>query len=138
MQFQAFNKILIEDQTITNYVVEQVILGYEFKIRYPFFRGNYLSCIEKLEFKMDGEKLNKEFIFFTLNGKQYLLKELKDQYKEYWYVLEDATITVIKKGGIVRGNHTITVEMRHKLPYRRIREECQILSNVAERTLMAE
>lgn len=34
MQFQAFNKILLEDQKIQRYTVDGVDLGYQFRIRY--------------------------------------------------------------------------------------------------------
>lgn len=138
MQFQAFNKILLEEQTITNYVVEGVILGYEFKIRYPSYRGTFLSCIEKLEFKIDGETINPNTIYFTLNGKQYLIDELKDQYKEYWYILDEATITVLKKGGIIKGMHTLTVDMLHRIPYAGYSGEYLKLPSIVTKTLMAE
>ena len=138
MQFQAYNKILLEEQTITNYIVEGIILGYEFKIRYPSYRGTFLSCIEKLEFKIDGEPINPKTIYFSLQGKQYIIDDLQDQYKEYWDVLEEATITVMKKGGIIKGIHTITVAVQHRIPYETHCGSYLTISSVAARALMAE
>jgi len=138
MKFQAYNKILIEEQTVTNYVVEGVILGYEFKIRYPSYRGTYLSCIEKLEIKIDEEPVNQGIIYFSLNGKQYLIDELRDQYKEYWNILDEATITILQKGGIAKGIHTVSVEMHHRIPFAEHDGKYLILSSAAARPLMAE
>lgn len=138
MQIQEFEQILLEEQTITNYMVEGIILGYEFKIRYPFWRGTYLSCIERLKIVIDQEVINQDNIFFTLNEKKFLIEELGAFYKEYWYVLEDATITVIKKGGITKGLHEVTMVMQHRIPYERQQDGYRSITNTITRTLMAE
>ncbi|HHV12183.1 MAG TPA: hypothetical protein GXX75_18055 [Clostridiales bacterium] len=138
MQVQEFDQLLLEEQTITNYMVEGIILGYEFKIRYPFWRGTYLSCIEKLEVAIDREVLSQEDIFFTLNGKRFLMEELRAFYKEYWYVLEDATLTVIKKGGITKGFHEVAITLQHRIPYGRQPDGYRSVTNTITRTLMAE
>ena len=138
MQMQELDQLLLEEQTITNYMVEGIILGYEFKIRYPFWRGTYLSCIEKLEVIIDQEILNQDNIFFTLNDKKFLIEELEGFYKEYWYVLEDATLTVIKKGGITKGLHEVTVTLQHRIPYEKQADGYRSKMNSITRTLMAE
>lgn len=117
MDFQAYNKILICKDAIENVVVEGVTVGYEFKIKYPSYRGVFLSCIEELRFAMDGEPIDKKEIYFYLNGKQFLLDELKECFKEYWFVREKATIRVMKPGGITPGEHSLNVFMKHRVPY---------------------
>ncbi len=117
MQFQAFNKILLEDQTLEPYRVLGIVIGYQFQIRYPSYRGTFLSCIEKLDFYMDGHQIDPASIRFELNGKEYLLDEIKDQYKTYWFVLDYATIKVITDEILTPGVHDITVDMYHRIPY---------------------
>lgn len=117
MDFQAYNKILICKDDIENVVVEGVTIGYEFKIKYPSYRGVFLSCIEDLRFKMDGEDIDRKDIYFYLNGKQFLLDELPECFKEYWFVREKATVRVMKSGGIARGEHSLNVFMKHRVPY---------------------
>ena len=51
MDFVAYNEILICRKPIRNYVVAGVTVGYEFQIKYPSYRGCYLSCIEDLFLK---------------------------------------------------------------------------------------
>lgn len=117
MDFQAYNKILICKDDIENVVVEGVAIGYEFKIKYPSYRGVFLSCIEDLRFKMDGEDIDRKDIYFYLNGKQFLLDELPECFKEYWFVREKATVRVMKSGGIAPGEHSLNVFMKHRVPY---------------------
>ncbi len=117
MDFQAYNKILICKDDIENVVVEGVTIGYEFKIKYPSYRGVFLSCIEDLRFKMDGEDIDRKDIYFYLNGKQFLLDELPECFKEYWFVREKATVRVMKSGGIAPGEHSLNVFMKHRVPY---------------------
>lgn len=117
MDFQAYNKILICKDDIENVVVEGINIGYEFKIKYPSYRGAFLSCIEDLSFKVDGEEIDKKDVYFFLNGKQFLLDELPECFKEYWFVRDKATVRIMKPGGIASGGHVINVYMKHRVPY---------------------
>lgn len=117
MQFQAFNKILIGDQKLEKYEEAGVTLGWQFRIRYPSYRGTYLSCIEKLDIYLDGEKVDPSRITFRLNGIEYTMEELEDQYKVYWYVLDYAEIRVLSDTEPAHGTHKICVDMYHRIPY---------------------
>lgn len=117
MDFQAYNKILICRDAIANVVVNGRAIGYEFKIKYPSYRGVYLSCIEDLHFTVDGKPVDKADVVLFLNGRQFLLDELKDMYKEYWFVREKATVRVYVDGGLADGRHDVRVFMRHRVPY---------------------
>ena len=138
MQFQAYNKIMICNETIKNFVVEGIKLGYQFQIRYPSYRGTFLSCIEKLEFCIDSKKIDSSKVRININGKQFLIEELKDQYKEYWFILDRAMITVMQDGGISKGEHKVTVDMFHRIPYAGYDGHYLALPSVVTKTLMAE
>ena len=116
MQFQAFNKILIGEQRLQPFQVDDAVLGWQFQVRYPSYRGTYLSCIEKLDLYLDGEKVDPKQIIFALNGKEYTIDEIQDQYKAYWYVLDFATIRVLAEPP-APGAHEVTVDMYHRIPY---------------------
>ncbi|MGN1193776.1 MAG: DUF6379 domain-containing protein [Dorea sp.] len=117
MDFQAYNNILICDDPIKNVNVEGIKVGYEFYIKYPSYRGAYLSCIEDLKFVIDDEPVDPSKVYFQLNGKQFLLSEIPECYKEYWFVRDKATVRVIQSGGIAPGEHTVQVYMKHRVPY---------------------
>ena len=117
MQFQAFNKILIGDQKLEKYEECGAVLGWQFRIRYPSYRGTYLSCIEKMDIYLDGKQVDPSLITFCLNGAWYTMDELKDQYKTYWFVLDYATIRVLADEEMQKGVHEVTVDMYHRIPY---------------------
>ncbi len=117
MDFQAYNRILICKDDITNVQVGDVTIGYQFKIKYPSYRGAFLSCIEDLRFEVDGESIPASAVTFKLNGKDFLLSELAECFKEYWYVRDPAVIFVRVPGGISAGEHQIRVYMKHRVPY---------------------
>ena len=117
MDFQAYNKILICKDNIKNVTVGGVTVGYEFKIKYPSYRGAFLSCVEDLRFKLDGQDIPAAQVSFRLNGKDFLLSELKECFKEYWFVRDPATIFVRQSGGVKPGEHSLNVFMKHRVPY---------------------
>ncbi len=117
MDFVAYNDILICDAPMKNEVVAGKAIGYQFQIKYPSYRGCFLSCIEDLKFEVDGTELDPNTVFFGLNGKEFTLDELPDLFREYWYVRDAATIRVICPDGITPGKHSVRVYMKHRVPY---------------------
>ena len=54
-QFASYNKLMIsEPDGLKVFKEGDAVLGLEFKLRYPSYRGTYLSCIEALEIRIDG------------------------------------------------------------------------------------
>lgn len=117
MDFVAYNEILICDEPIRNEVVAGKTLGYTFQIRYPSYRGCFLSCIEELRFEVDGKELDPKNVTFGLNGKEFTIAEIPDLFREYWFVMTPATIRVAQRGGIEKGAHDVRVIMKHRVPY---------------------
>ena len=117
MDFLAYNEILITNKKRKNEVVAGETIGYTFEIRYPSYRGCFLSCIEDLKFEVDGKEIEKNQVSFGLNGKEFTLDEIPDLFREYWYVMTSATIRVLLPGGLKKGGHTLRVYMKHRVPY---------------------
>lgn len=118
MGFRAFSERMITDDSIKLYGVGKEILGYEFNLRYPTYRGAWLSNIEKLEVEVDGEPVPPSDMRFGVNGKWFLMSELKEMFKEYWFTTAKASIRVLKDGGLSRSRkHQISVQLDHLIPY---------------------
>lgn len=117
MDFTAFNARMITDDKIKTYGVENIKLGYEFQLRYPTYRGAYICNVEKLEVTVDGETVKQDDMRFGVNGKWFLMEEVNEAYKEYWFTLDKATLRVLKDGGLSDGEHEVKVVMDHKIPY---------------------
>ena len=118
MGFRAFSERMITDDSIKLFGAGREVLGYEFNLRYPSYRGAWLSNIEKLEVEVDGESVSPSDMRFGVNGKWFLMSELKEMFKEYWFTTIKASIRVLKDGGLSRTRkHQISVQMDHKIPY---------------------
>lgn len=117
MDFVAYNEIMICDKPIKNELVGGATIGYSFQVKYPSYRGCWLSCLERLTVEVDGVTPAEDTIYFCLNGKEFTLAELPELCREYWYINRPATIRVIQSGGIAPGKHTVRVLMRHRVPY---------------------
>lgn len=117
MAFEKFNALMVVDEDLHNIQVEGITVGYEFKLQYPSYRGTFLSCIESLEICVDQEAVDPDTIGFVLNGKEFLLEELKELFREYWFALDAARIRVYGDGLEPGSTHTVAVHMKHRIPY---------------------
>lgn len=117
-QFQSYNKILVcQEDGISNVFVNGQIVGYEVKCKYPSYRGTYLSCIEVFELYVDGQRVEDGKISFILNGKSFLLPQLKELFSEYWFILDKAVLRVREPAGLGPGEHRVEIRIKHRIPY---------------------
>lgn len=122
LDFQ-YDELMLENSAVRPAVAGNVTYGYEFDIRYPSYRGTFLSCIEGLTVKRGGKPIPAEKLRFTLNGKQFLITELSELCHEYWFVMTPAVVTVLSDGGAsasagaYNSKDVLEVEMIHRVPY---------------------
>ena len=76
-----------------------------------------LTILEHLFFEIDGKRTDDLNTYFCLNGKEFTLEELPDLFREYWFVNSPATIRVMLPGGLAKGEHSVRVYMKHRVPY---------------------
>ena len=107
----------ISNESLTNQVINGKSTGFAVNIKIPFYRSLALSCIEKLELKVDGEEVKENNIVFAVNGKKFLLSELKDLFAEWWFVHDRATLFAERKDGLSTGNHEVEVTITLRGPY---------------------
>jgi hypothetical protein len=137
MAFDSWNKVLVCDDHIENIMVGSAAVGYEFKLQYPSYRGTFLSCIENLEVIVDGEKVNPCEINFVINGKELLLSEFPELFREYWFTLDKAEVRVFKAGGFEKcSSHKVCVNLRHRIPYTGYFGSYMVLDCVCEKELL--
>ena len=129
-----YDQIFYPERKIYREYVEEANVGYSFLIRYPSYRGTFLSCITSFEVEVDGEKIPEEDLRFCLNGKEFVIPELKDLHREYWFVLDAARVKVVGRD-IADGDHQVKVTMFHRIPYTGYFGQYLIWDNVVEETL---
>ena len=111
-----FTDVLV-DGSLHNEYVNGKRSGYGFDIRLGYYRGHFLSDIEELNLLVDGEPVPRQEVRFGLNGKEFSVEELRDAYNEFWRLLDAASITVRKAGGLSAGAHQVKLDMWLRIPY---------------------
>ncbi len=86
-----------------------LVTGYEFKFKAQYYRGITLSIVRDIKVNVDGEDVKREDIRFTVNGETFTLEEMRtvvdSDYR--WEFGEFAKVSVVKEGGLSKGNHHI-------------------------------
>lgn len=134
LDFQ-YDELLIPDGLILNRKAGEICYGYAVPLRYPSYRGTFVSCIEALEAEVDGTSVAQSDMRFELNGKQFLLSELGELFKEHWFVLATAHLVVMKDGGLPAGQHSVKIRMKHRIPYTGYFGQYLVLDSVCEKAL---
>ena len=85
------------------------VTGYQFQFNAQYYRGITLSIVRDIQINVDGEDVKREDIRFTVNGETFTLEEMRtvvdSDYR--WEFGDYATVSVIKEGGLAKGNHHI-------------------------------
>ena len=115
--FSQFDKYIICEDGFCNYDVGGKIRGFKLKIRLTTYRSVPLSCIEKVQVKIDGTDIPESDIILCLNGKRFSLEQLTDMYAEWWYFLDKAELEIRKDGGLSKGAHNVEVTLIRRSTY---------------------
>lgn len=135
LDFQ-YDELLIPDREIENKKSEGVCYGYAISIRYPSYRGTFVSCIESVEVAVDGKVIPQNELRLQLNNKEFLVSQLGELFKEHWFVLDTAHLVVLQDNALALGSHHVKVRMVHRIPYTGYFGQYLILDSVCEKTLV--
>jgi hypothetical protein len=105
------------DGTLKNVYYSGRKTGFSFDIRLGYYRGHYLSDIDEISVKVDGEEFSQDDITFSLNGREYGMAELGELYSVFWNLTTPATISIHRMGGLSAGEHRVELEMWMRVPY---------------------
>jgi hypothetical protein len=108
---------VICDNSLKNLYAKGEKIGFFFDVRLGYYRGHWLSCIDRLEIKVDGETVALEKTRFGINGKEFSVAQLQSCYSEFWQLLDPARITVFHEGGLSDGEHDIELALFLRVPY---------------------
>lgn len=87
-------------------------VGYEFKIRIPYYQGVPLSQVKFIRVFMDGKEIAQDEIsVFTVTGEELRLPEIKTCSFFYWEYMEPLRVRVYKDGGLEKGKHRLDVSI---------------------------
>ena len=100
-------KQVIQSTGFRNIVEDGKVTGFQFKIRLPYYRGVFLSQIRPGTLFVDGERFEREEIIWNINGEDYTMEEMKDDFHTHWGLTTPAVLKVKKEGGLAQGYHDL-------------------------------
>jgi sugar phosphate isomerase/epimerase len=94
------------------------IIGFQFRLRMPSYRGMAASLIDGISVRV-GNLVNvgHDVPLWTFGGTQYTLAQLWDSDGVRWPLEEAAIVTVPLEGGLPEGIHEVEVEFRLRMSY---------------------
>ena len=90
--------------------------GWRVGVRLPYYRGQVLSAVEDIALTVDGAKVPREDVRFTVRGKTWTLDELETTYDERWEFGEVADVSVPARR-LAPGRHTVTAAVQLRISY---------------------
>jgi hypothetical protein len=107
------DKFMLSDDSLS--ITEN---GFDVAIRSHWYRSLPLSCIGNIGLKINGESISPSLISFELEGKKFLLHELSQLYKEWWFILDRAILHIQNKNLLKPGKqYEVELELGLLIPY---------------------
>lgn len=102
-----FSKNMFKSDGFKNTVKDGKVIGFQFDFKIQYYRGVSLSIIRNIEVEIDGVSYPKDDIRFSIEGETFTLEEMRTVIDYRWKFGQWATVTVLKEGGLIPGNHHI-------------------------------
>jgi hypothetical protein len=110
-------KPCIQSRGFKNVVCDQKIIGFQVNIRSLYYRGLWLSQLRPATVTVNGVAFSGDQITWTIDGATYTQAEMAELGDVHWGLLEPATLTVAKEGGLESGSHEIEVNYTYSCSY---------------------
>jgi len=91
--------------------------GARLALRLPWYRGLPLSCVERLEITIDGQRVSDEDVTLSLYGPRYALSELPGLHDVQWFTLDTADVHAQTAEPLTPGEHHVDVMIQTRAPY---------------------
>lgn len=115
---KGLNPDSIPDKGLSDFRISSgEVIGYIIKLVVTRYRSLPVSCIENLKLVVDQEPVADKDITVCINGKRFMVEQLKDLWAEYWNINTPAELQVLKKGGLAPGAHHVKLSLKMRVPY---------------------
>lgn len=112
-----FDRYMICEDTVRNVTTGGKVVGFEFGARIAYYRGLGLSMVEDLAVTVDGEKIARERVRFTVGGRTFSLDDMETEYEARWEFGDVARVSVLKEGGLPPGQHNLELMEQLRVSY---------------------
>ena len=112
-----YDQYMIVGEEFKNVTRDGKIVGFQIGERLPYYRGVVLSLLGETKLTVDDEWIPPEKIMLTVSGKTLPLTEADNEPVVKWEFGDVGILTIDKPGGLMSGQHTLTLYQRVKTPY---------------------
>ncbi len=112
-----FEKYMVDPADIQNVVKDGVVIGVSVKTKISYYRGVFLSLVEMVRVRIDGQLFDEKDITFALRGHTYTMDEMATMSTLRWEFGEKAEIFVPLAGGLTMGTHKVETTIGVRVSY---------------------
>ena len=114
-----FDGYIFTPDSLANVEVDGEVVGFEMRTRIPYYRGIPLSMVHDVEVEVDGEEVPAEDIRFTADGGRhwFTLAEMETVTFFRWEYEDEATVRVLRPGGLAPGEHRVLLRVSARVAY---------------------
>lgn len=107
IQYRGFRNIEEAGKTV----------GFQICVRSDYYRGIWLSQLRPGKVVVDGVVYPKESVIWEINGTDYSIDEIAQNSKDFWNIMDVATLKIMKEGGLEQGFHDVSVRFAASCSY---------------------
>ncbi len=112
-----YDQFMIVGEAFKNVVVDGRVVGFQLGMRLPYYRGIVLSLIGDTDLFVDGERMQRELMTVTIDGRTFALSQLENEPEAKWEFGDVGILAVQKPGGLAPGAHTVQLKQHLKISY---------------------
>ncbi|MEH7131058.1 DUF6379 domain-containing protein [Neobacillus drentensis] len=112
-----FEQYMVCEDGFRNVVKDGDIIGFEVKLRIPYYRGIALSLINSINLEIDGVSFSREDMTFSVETGSFPYNELSTVINNRWEFGEKATLFVKKANGLSEGTHNVHAIVNLRISY---------------------
>ena len=90
--------------------VRRIENGIAVSVQLPWYRSLWLSAVDDVAVTVDGEAIPKERLRFALEGREYRIEELPEQWDTLWFVADRPDV-LIDLGRVPEHDEKLTIEV---------------------------
>ena len=103
-------------QRLANVTNGDLAVGYTLDIGLNYYRGTPVSAIERLELRVDGERVPDDAILLEINGVFLRIPQVPLAFTEYWGVRDTIRLHVFGEP-LALGEHEVALELEARVVY---------------------
>lgn len=107
----------LKADSLKNKVFGDSCTGYTFELGTLSYRGIWVSTIEDIELKVDGEVVPKCDMLFYVNGMCFPIDDMVSHTEVFWGVLDKGVVNVNKIGGLSKGEHKFEIVIKKRADF---------------------